>query len=329
MVTPVLRAGVAESRVPTLFVAPIQGTAGKEVAFWQPAIGEGLAEMLITELTRLKKFHVLESTGSVDLKKEIALGEEGWVALDENVNKGEWRGADFMFRARITRFGESGNKYGGRSPIGIPVPVPEIVNPFRRGGSVVVATKKAEVQIDWRMVDVARREIIHSGRAIGEHSGMGWKFSTAMGSGFHNTEEFRESALGKATMKALEAITSEVSTLNLPLSGRKESLQAKEQKEESVATTAQQALLNTPGQVTGTAGKDIVVVSLGSQHGFKPGDKLKVYELVDTKDDQGKVIFTEEKVAGELLLEAVNSDSSKGRYAGTGHPQKGWIVKNN
>src|ERR1039458_3965069 len=54
---------------PTVFVAPLDGDMA-QIQGWQPALGEGLAEMLITELSRSGKFEVLESTGLKDLKDE-------------------------------------------------------------------------------------------------------------------------------------------------------------------------------------------------------------------------------------------------------------------
>jgi len=57
--------------------------------------------------------------------------------------------------------------------------------------------------------------------------------------------------------------------------------------------------------------KGVVVLNLGAKHGFKAGDKLKLYETVDLKDDKGAVVFTEEKLVEDLvrpwLLPAVYS----------------------
>jgi hypothetical protein len=41
-----------DSSLPTIFVAPLDGDASA-VMGWQPALGEGLAEMLITELGKI------------------------------------------------------------------------------------------------------------------------------------------------------------------------------------------------------------------------------------------------------------------------------------
>jgi curli biogenesis system outer membrane secretion channel CsgG len=103
--------------LPTLFVAPLDGDMS-QIQGWQPALGEGLAEMLITELGKVNKFQVLESTALEHLKGEIRLGDEGFVGKDEKVEKGGWAGADFMFRGKVTRFGSKtqGVNLGGFVP---------------------------------------------------------------------------------------------------------------------------------------------------------------------------------------------------------------------
>src|SRR5512137_21335 len=92
------------SAKPSIFVAPLDGDIS-QIQGWQPALGEGLAEMLITELSKLDKFEVLESTALPELVSEIKLGEAGYVGEGEAVKKGGFAGADFMFRGKVTRFG--------------------------------------------------------------------------------------------------------------------------------------------------------------------------------------------------------------------------------
>jgi hypothetical protein len=71
----------------------------------------------------------------------------------------------------------------------------------------------------------------------------------------------------------------------------------------------------------------VVIVSLGSNQGFKQGDKLLLYQTVDTKDEKGEVVFTEEKLVGEVTLDAVQEDRSKASYSGDAEVKVGWVVK--
>src|SRR5207245_3255276 len=107
--------------VPTISVARTEATG---IASWQPAMGAGLAQMLITELSGLQNFKVLESVALDDLRAERALGDSGEVSQSESVKKGQWKGADYTVESTVTRFGSKENNFGGagyaeRLPLGI------------------------------------------------------------------------------------------------------------------------------------------------------------------------------------------------------------------
>src|SRR5206468_8086660 len=111
----------ADKKIPTISVAKTESTG---VAYWQPAMGEGLAQMFITELSSLANFKVLESVALNDLRAERALGESGEISEAESVKKGQWKGADYTFKSTVTRFGSKENNFGGggfasRLPFGV------------------------------------------------------------------------------------------------------------------------------------------------------------------------------------------------------------------
>jgi curli biogenesis system outer membrane secretion channel CsgG len=303
---------------PTIFVAPLDGDMA-QIQGWQPALGEGLAEMLITELGKIGKFDVLESTALENLKDEIRLGEEGYVGDKEKVDKGGFAGADFMLRGKVTRFGaqQKGVDLGGFAPKGI--------------GGLGVQQSLADVRIDWRIVDVYNRKVLKTGQSVGSHTGTGFNIGVAVkGSGgnigFKN-KEFMNSALGRATVKALTNIVTEISALELPESGRRKSKDAAVAKETAKEQATQQAVRSTPGKVLAVPAKGVVIVSLGSKLGFKSGDKVLLYQTVDTKDEKGEVVFTEEKLVGEITLDAVQEERSKATYTGDVEIKSGWVVR--
>ena len=306
------------SSKPSIFVAPLDGDMSA-IMGWQPALGEGLAEMLITELTKLNKFDVLESTALPELINEIHLGEAGYVAEGEKVDKGGFAGADFMFRGKVTRFGsqQKGVDLGGFVPGSL--------------GKLGLQQTKADVRIDWRIVDVATRKILKSGDSVGTQTGGGFDIGVGVNGhggniGFNNSE-FMNSALGRATVKALSNIVSTVAVTELPESGRHKQQAGKQAQQTSQAQAAQDAARSTPGKVLAVPAKGLVIVSLGSKLGFKMGDKLLVYQTVDTKDDKGEVVFTEEKLVGEITLDSVQDDRSKATYSGDVTLQAGWVVR--
>jgi len=309
------RSRAQESSLPTLIVAPFTGDR-THIQYWQPALGSGLAEMLITEIGKLNKFTVLETTQLETLKDEIGLGEDGWVEAAEKVEKGGFAAADFMFTAKVTQFGanEKNLNLGGVTR--------------RLGfGNLGVRQSTHSVRIDWRLVDASSRKIIKTGAAAEEQKGMGFDvglFGRGGGGriGFDN-KEFMDSALGKATVAALDQITSELRGVPLPESARR---QKKDAQAEAIAEAAE-ALKQTPGTVLAAPSKQAIIVSLGSQQGFKDGDKLNLYETNEIKDGQGNVVFVEEKLIGEITLQSVQEDRSRASYSGDKDVQAGWVVK--
>jgi curli biogenesis system outer membrane secretion channel CsgG len=314
------RASAQDSAQPTLFVAPLDGDMS-QIQGWQPALGEGLAEMLITEVTKLNKFQVLESTAIEHLKGEIKLGDDGFVGKDEKVEKGGFAGADFMFRGKVTRFG------GKSQGVGLGGFVPGNL------GNLGIKTSKSDVRIDWRVVDVATRKVIKSGQAVGEEKGLGFDIGVNAGGrggtiGFQNSE-FMNSALGKATVKAINLIMRDVGVMDVPVSGRRQAKAKVAENQKGEADAAVASLRNTPGRVLAVPAKGVLIVSLGSKQGLKAGDKVHLFETSEIKDDKGNVVFSEEKLVGEITLDSVQEERSKASYSGAGEVKAGWTVKAN
>jgi hypothetical protein len=144
--------------------------------------------------------------------------------------------------------------------------------------------------------------------------------------GFGN-KEFMNSALGKATVAALSQITKELAPLPLPESARHKQKADQATREAVTASVSSEASKQTPGKVLAVAGKDAIIVSLGAKNGFKAGDKLNLYETTEIKDDKGTVVFTDEKLVGELTLQTTQDDRSKASYSGDLEIKAGWTVK--
>ena len=312
-------AEAAPAARPSIFVAPLQGD--RRVGMWQPAVGDGLAEMLVTELTKLDKFRVLESTTLESLKDEIKMGEDGWIAPNDKVVKGGWKGADYMLVGKVTRFAAKQNSYGGGGggwgPFRAPIPLI---------GGAGVSTSEAEVQIDWHISDAASREIVKAGRGNGKETGTSWGFGNGLGSGFVHEHEFTESALGKAAMKAIGEIV--VALKQVELAPGKHTLDQQAAQNEAAAKkdAALAVLRATPGVVQAVM-PDFMVVSLGAKHGLKPGDKLSLFEVTEIKNAAGEVVMKDEKLVGEATIQSVQEEKSKVSCGEGVKPKEGWIVR--
>ena len=132
----------------------------------------------------------------------------------------------------------------------------------------------------------------------------------------YDNSAFMHSALGRAAAEAVTNLMEQLAGVSLPEPGRAAKLR-----------TATDALKHIPGKVLAVAGKDTIIVSLGSREGFKAGDQLELYQANDVKDDKGNVVFTDEKWVGEITLSEVQEDRSRGSYSGDAQVQQGWTVK--
>lgn len=298
--------------LPTVSVARTESSG---VAAWQPAMGDGLAQMMITELSKLPNLKVLESVALEDLREERRLGESGEVSEKESVKKGGWAGADYTLITKVTRFGAKESKFGGGG-IGIPIP---------GGGRFKVSGSEHEVQIDWRLSDNASRAVVKADRSIGVESGKNFNFGTIIGGGFSESREFMDSALGKATMKAIADITSKLRQMQLAPGTRQQAIAASEAEKAQAQVAAKSAMRKTKGTVKLVEGKE-VWVSLGSSQGFAKGEKVKIYKPIEKKNKKGEVIATTYEAVGEITLTKVQKEQSQGTLDSSATVEEGWAA---
>jgi hypothetical protein len=120
---------------------------------------------------------------------------------------------------------------------------------------------------------------------------------------------FIKSALGKASAQAISNIITQLAGFQLP------------------EPAAIKLLHQTPGKVIAAPNNSTIIISLGSNQGFKEGDRLKLYEISYVSDSDGKIVFTNEVVVGEIILSQVQAGISRCSYAGESKVKEGWVVK--
>ena len=295
----------AENRKPTITVARTEST----LPLWQP-------QMMTTELSRLNNIRVLESLALDDLRDERELENRGETKKSERIKKGEWEGAEYTFKTTITRFGAKQSSYGGGGPFRLP---------FSPDGFGVTSSQ-SEVQIDWRVIDNSSRAVVKSGRGTGTEKGTSWSFGGPGGRGFSTDREFLDSAMGKATMKAISYIVSELEDWSPPSHSGREDFAARRDAENLTSDRAiRDAQRSCKAEVL-LVESDNVWVGLGASRGFVKGDRLKVYRKVEKKNKAGDVVVTDYSEVCELELTKVQDEKSCARRMTKASIEEGWIA---
>ncbi len=261
---------------PRLAVMPVENTFAAE---YRTNVGNALADIFISELMKTGRFVVLERSELESLIGEIDLGEAGYVEEETRVPKGFFKGVDYAFFAKLTDFGVESRSVGGGGIIGGAL------------GGLGVKKQKARARIDFRLVEVRTGKTILTGTGEGQFNRTGL---TAIGANFGSwiagidirSNEFRESEVGKAIMKAVGQIIDQIKQ-KFPLRAR------------VVA-------------VSGTT----VYLDLGENAGLKPGMVGKLLELTVIRDEDGTVVFEEKKEVGRVEILEVQANGSKGRVKG-------------
>ncbi len=158
-------------------------------------LGEGLAEILITELIKSGRYLLVERDSIQDIVREQEAGMSGLVRSETAVPTGQLSGAQFMIKGAITEF-----------------------NAEAGGGGLTLAFRQAEagttsrtayVGIDVRIVDNATGQIYASYNSSGTAKSQGVSLAAAFGGSDNfkiGASSFYNTALGVATREAVQKI---------------------------------------------------------------------------------------------------------------------------
>ena len=161
-------------------------------------IGEGLSEILITELLRTNRYLIVEREAIQQILKEQELGMTGLARKGTTPATGQLAGTQFMIRGSVTEFNEQAE-----------------------GGGITFGFSKAEighkshvakVGIDVRIVDNATGQILASHYANAEAKSSGLTLAARIKHNSDNfkvgTSGFESTALGEATRTAVRTVVS-------------------------------------------------------------------------------------------------------------------------
>ncbi len=167
----------------TEFENKVEGVFGN----WQ--LGEGMAEMLTTELFKSGQFVVLERTAMDDILREQELGQSGLVRSETAAQTGQMLGAQVIVRGAVTEFSDAASGYGGDFKY----------DHLGLGGKV----KKAHVGIDLRLIDASTGQVIASHHIAREAQSAGGKINYNNRDLQIGAAGFSKTPLGKATRAAI------------------------------------------------------------------------------------------------------------------------------
>jgi len=174
-------------------VARFENKSADARNWWNPQIGDGMADMLTTALVRSGRYIVLERQNLDTVLDEQDLGASGRVRQDTAAAIGEIEGAELLIVAAVTEFeGNAGGTRAGGGGIG-----------GRVFGAIAGGSRKAHMAIDLRVVDARTSRILAATSVEGEAKDFniggalgGWTGSVGLGGALSTWENTpREKAL--------------------------------------------------------------------------------------------------------------------------------------
>jgi len=236
-------------------------------------IGEGMAEMLTTELIKTGRFIVVERQALGDVVKEQELGQSGLISKGTAIRPGQLMGAQVVARGAITEF-EHRTSGGG---VGVKT------DDFRIEGKL----RNAHVALDLRLIDTSTGQVLASHRAAKVVPAGGGGFGARAGTVKFGADAYYKTPIGKATRAAIQDAVQFI-----------------------VATTAFPTASSSFSIVKVEGGR--VYINAGANMDVRIGDVFSVYakgeDLIDP--DSGLTLGSTERLVGSVQVNAVHEKFS-------------------
>ncbi|HMG32865.1 MAG TPA: CsgG/HfaB family protein [Blastocatellia bacterium] len=286
--------------------------------YYHSTIGTGMSDLFTTELMKTNKYKIVEREALGDLANEVDLGKSGYGDKATATPKGHFKGLEYLFVCKVTNFGEKERKVGTGGIGG------------RVFGGLGTRQSAAYVRLDFRIVDATTREVVYAGSGEGEDKTTGVSldggaFGKGAGAVDFSDRSFLDSQVGRATMKAIGDVIQKMDH-NFLSSRTSGSGQIKAQ-EAAARETAEAAASQAPGKILAVISNQLIILNLGSSTGLKLGDKLKVFKEQSITDSKGKVVYTEEKEVGLIVVTEVQADRSKAAIVSGSGFSEGLVVR--
>ena len=154
-------------------------------------VGEGMADMLTTELVKSGKYQVIERQAIQKIMQEQQLGQTGAVTTQSAAKVGQLLGVELAIIGSVTEFGYKKSDIGGFLK--------------KKGLGLGIQSASAVVGIDVRFVNTNTGEILAADNVRKQKTKKGLRIDTRQLS-FKNRKQFDDSIVGKATREAIKEI---------------------------------------------------------------------------------------------------------------------------
>lgn len=164
-------------------------SGGRSYWYGGQSVGEGVTDMITTELVKSGQYQVIERNQLDQLLKEQDLGRSGLVTPQSAAEVGKLLGVELAVMGAVTEFG---NKKGDSK--------------MRIGGTRLgVGRNAAVVAIDLRLVNTSTGEIILADHVRKTKNGLSGSIGHK-NMNFNSRQQFDNSLVGKATRTAVEKV---------------------------------------------------------------------------------------------------------------------------
>lgn len=273
-------------------------------------VGKGIADLLVDRLVNDGVFSVIERKELDKVIQEQNFSNSDRADPASAAKIARVLGVDGIIIGSITQFGSDDSKTDvGGGALG------NVTGRFGLGG-VRRSHAKAVVTVTARIIDTTTAEILASASGHGEESRSGTGLLGSGGSTYGpqaggnfdmGSSNFRATILGTATSKAVEDT-------------------AKQLEEKAPALPTHTVQIS--GLVADAAPDGTLILNVGAKAGLKVGDVLTVSHKGREIHDpaSGKLLRTIEEKVGTVTITEVESDSSTGKFSGSGTPKVSDIV---
>jgi curli biogenesis system outer membrane secretion channel CsgG len=243
--------------------------------YYNSTIGDGLTSIIITHLSQSGRFDVIQRGENLDLLiEEIDFGQSGYVEESTAVEMGHILGVEYVLSGRVTNFGYEETSTGG------------LLGGWGGFGGVDITEEEALVRLDFALIDARTGETVLAATAEGKDSDTDFDVDARnwgdwFGSISYDSDEFMDSMIGKATLKAVDSLMTQILT-EFPIQAP--------------------VLAVTP---------NFIILDIGSNAGIEEGMQFEVYRISAVTNSAGEVVWEDKTLIGSVEVTEVELRNCK------------------